>query len=115
MNGMDKLNRRDFLRLFGGNAVQGASRALAAAVPQPAETPPARKARSLPVREPETAEGSARCVRCYAPFNPEAAETFCAMCLDSERKERELMADALARLSAHASALTGEATPVTTE
>ncbi len=87
------LSRRDFLKLFSGQAVDTASRAMALALPG-SESGAGRgqfKERTMIPAWDQTGAELIHCTRCYALFKAEHAESLCPDCREAEAKNRMLL------------------------
>ncbi len=87
------LSRRDFLKLFTGQAVDTASRAMASALPGSESVAGRRqlKERTMMPALDQTGADLAHCLRCYAPFKAEPKESLCPDCREAEAKNRTLL------------------------
>ncbi len=78
---MSELSRRQFFSFLVVKAAESTQNALVSV------------ARTTHAFEPRQ-RGSAKCARCFAPFDPIADESLCATCRDIETKQQSLIADA---------------------
>ena len=78
---MSELSRRQFFSFLVVKAAESTQNVLVSA---------ARTTRALEPRP----RGSAKCARCFVPFDPVAAELLCATCREIEAKQQSLIADA---------------------
>ncbi len=87
------LSRRDFLKLFTGQTVDTASRAMASALPGSGSVAGRGqlKERTMIPAWDQTGADLARCLRCYAPFKAESTESLCPDCREAEAKNRTLL------------------------
>ncbi len=77
---MSEISRRQFFSFLVVKAAESTQNALVSV---------ARTTRALKSRP----RGSAKCARCFAPFDPVADESLCATCRDIEAKQQALIAD----------------------
>jgi len=78
---MSELSRRHFFSFLVVKAAESAQNALVSV------------ARTTHALEPRP-RGTAKCARCFAPFDPVADESLCATCREIEAKQQSLIADA---------------------